>query len=230
MTTYDLSKNVLSLLKAMLDDKIITPQNLAIFANGTNDPYDPEYVRYEMETWYRTRGIEEVLNRPFSLSTPPYTHEELADIQERQEILLCVPKGIHRRQLGLIFNLSSWALEDELVADATEVEDFWFTTKKSLIPEHLNKTGLEVQKIFDNEGKLGMSLSRYMVFISRTRYLTGETPDVRNWIWLHRGRYDQKSMLIAGIDSHLKFNVHAWLPHFQGALCGARSVSISDHL
>lgn len=220
----------LSLVESLLHEQVITPQDLASFTKDVGDPFDPEYIRQEMQTWYRTLGIEVVTKSKFTLKRPPFTREELMEAHEQGEIVLCVPQGITLCQLGTLFNLSSWAFQDELVSDTTEVEDFWFKTKSSLLPDDLNKSGVDVKRTLERENKLGMSLHRYMVFVARIRYLMGEHPDIKHWIWLTRGRYDQKSMLIAGLDAHLKFSVHAWLPHFQGKLCGVRYAKIPDHL
>jgi len=222
--------NSLSFVQSLLNDQVISPQDLSSFATYEKNDFDPEGVREEMERWYRTLGVEDILQREFSLGHNPFTREELIEAQKQQEIVLCVPKGMTRQQLGLLFHLSSWAIADELVPDVIEVEDFWFKTKQSLLPEGLNKTGTEVQRQLEKEGKLGMSLNRYMVFVARIRYIMRKTPDVGHWVWLTRGRYDQKGMLVAGFDANHKFSVHGWLPHFQGKLCGTRYVSHPDHL
>jgi len=220
----------LSLVQSFLNDQIITPQDLVPFATEQGDRNDPESVRQELEHWFITLGIETILGRKFSLARPPFTSSELAEAYARNEMILCVPRGISRRQLGQLFHLSSWALEDELVSESMEVEDFWFATSASPVADYQDKTAKGVQKIFEREGKLGMSLSRYMVFAARMRYLTGQTPDVNSWTWLIRGRYEREHMLIAGFDAHLKFRVQAWLPHFHSLNCGARFICIPNHL
>lgn len=225
-----LRSKAISLIKSMINEQVITAQDLSPLIENIGDPFDPEYVRQEMEKWYKTLGIESLIDREFTLSKPSFTREELKEAHAQHEIILCTPRGITRKQFGILFNLTTWALDDELITDAIEVEDFWFTTKQSFEPYLLDKTGLEIQKIFDKEGKLGMSLSRYMTFIARMRYITGKTPDTKHRVWLTRGRYDQKGMLIAGFDSNSKFSVHGWLPQFRSPRCGARYVSIADHL
>ncbi len=227
--TY-LREQALCLIKALVDEQVVNSQDLARFVTDTGDRTDPEYLRREMERWYRTLGIEAVINREFTLKKPYFTREEIIKAYERNEILLCVPAGITRQQLGTLFNLASWALNDELVTNTSEIEDVWFKTSCSLLPEYLDKTGLETQRLFQKEGTLGMSLERYMTFVARMRYLTGKTPDVNYWTWLTRGRYLKKSLLIAGFDSNLKFSVHGWLPQFHGSHCGARDISIPNHL
>jgi hypothetical protein len=223
-------EQAITLIEAMIDDRVVTPQDLARFVTNNGDLTDPECLRQDMENWYRTLGIDTVVGRKLTLKKPHFTCEELTEAHERQEIVVCVPRDVTRQQLAMLFNLSSWACDDELVNKATETEDFWFKTKCSLVPDHLNKTGVEIRRILERDGKLGMSLERYMVFIARMRYLTGKTPDVKHWVWLTRGRYDGKGMLIAGFDSNLKFSVHGWLPQFHSPLCGCRCVTIPDHL
>jgi hypothetical protein len=225
-----LKEQALTLIQALVDDQVVTPQDIARFATSTGDLTDPEYLRQDMENWYRTLGIEAVTGQRFTLKKPFFTHQELVEAYEQQEMIVCVPQGITRQQLAKLFNLSSWACDDELVTRTTETEDFWFKTRCSLVPDHLDKTGTEIRRIFEREGKLGMSLERYMAFVARTRYLTGKTPDLKYWVWLTRGRYDGKGMLIAGFDSSCKFSVHGWLPSFHAPLCGSRYVAIPDHL
>ncbi|PJI06525.1 MULTISPECIES: hypothetical protein [Clostridium] len=225
-----LVNGVLDTIEAMIDEGIILKDDLIRFTNKKLDNTNPEYIRFEMENWYKTLGIENILGRKFNLKLPYFTQEEIKDIYDSNEILLCVPKGITRKELGQLFNFNSWALDDELVSDTSEVEDFWFTTKCSLIPENFDKPGREIQRTYKNEGKLGMSLERYMVFIARMRYLTGKTPDTKYKIWLTHGKYEGNAMLIAGFDSKGKFSVHGWLPHFHTPLIGGRYVSIADHI
>ncbi|HHV28106.1 hypothetical protein [Acetivibrio mesophilus] len=220
----------LETLQAMLDDGLISSQDLMRFRVNEIDKTDPEFVRYEMEAWYKTLGIENLIGRNFSLKLPYFTQEEIKELYENDEILLCVPRGITRKELGKLFNLESWALEDELISPTTEIEDFWFKMKKSFAPDFLDKTGTEVKRVMQNEGKLGLSLERYMVFIARMRYLTGTTPDSKYKVWITHGRYESKAMLIAGFDCNNKFSVHGWMPHFHSPLVGGRYVFIPDHI
>jgi len=225
-----IKKHVIETVQALIDDCIISHEDLSRFVREKTDKTNPEYIRYEMESWYRTLGIENILGTEFNLKSPYFTQNEIIDAYNNNEIILCVPKGISRKQLGQLFNLNSWAFEDELISKTTEVEDFWFKTKSSLLPEHLNKPGMEIQRLYQKEGKLGMSLERYITFIARMRYLTGKTPDTKHKIWLTHGKYESKAMLIAGFDSKVNFSVHGWLPNFHTPYVGGRYVVIPDHL
>jgi hypothetical protein len=117
-----------------------------------------------------------------------------------------------------------------MVSDTRETEDFWLKTPKTAAPPHLNKSAAHVRRLFEDEGHLGFSLERYLVFAARIRYLTGEYPDRRYWTWLLRGRYDRSGMLIAGFDPQGKFSVQAWMPAFQASFLGARWIHIPDRL
>ncbi len=229
-TTTLLRKHALEAVKAMVADEVISVQDLKNFVPNESDLTNPEYLRNEMETWFKTLGIEQLTGKKFSLKLPYFTREEIEEAYNNNEIILCVPEGITRKQLAKLFNLESWAIHDELVGEATEVEDFWFKTKNTLEPEHLDKEGREIKRIYEKEGKLGMSLERYMTFIARIRYLTGETPDLKHKTWLIRGRYERKAMLIAGFDSNRKFSAHSWMPNFHSPKAGGRYVIIPDHL
>jgi len=226
----DLRTTTLETIQAMLDDGLISSQDFMRFTVNEVDKTSPEFVRFEMENWYRTCGIENILKRNFSLKLPYFTQDEIKELYENDEILLCVPQGISRKDLGQLFNLRSWALEDELVSQTDEIEDFWFKMKKSFTPDYLDKPGTEVKRVIQNEGKLGMSLERYMVFIARMRYLTGKTPDKKHKVWITHGKYESKAMLIAGFDSKENFSVHGWMPNFHSPMVGGRYVFIPDHI
>lgn len=225
-----LRTSCIELIESLVADKVITGTDLARFALNDKDKANPEYVRQEMERWYRTLGIEYITQQPFNLSLPPYTSEELREAYIHNEIIICVPKGITRSQLGALLRVDCWALNDGLVSEGKEVEDFWFTTQLSDIPAGLNKTAVQTREELERAGKLGMTLNRYMVFVARMRHETGKTPDLGYWVWLTRSQYDQRGILVAGFDSKAKFSVHGWLPSFQGARCGYRFVTHPDHL
>ncbi|HEY9062625.1 MAG TPA: hypothetical protein VIO64_19320 [Pseudobacteroides sp.] len=229
-TNVLLREHALETVNAMLMDKLISAQDLRKFIPQEINTTEPEYLRQEMESWYRTLGIEELIKEKFSLKLPYFTRQEIQEAYENNEIILCVPKGISRKQLGMLFNLSSWALEDELVGQTTEIEDFWFKAKNTLTPEHTDKPGNEIKRIYEKEGKLGMSLERYMAFVARMRYLHGQTPDLKLKTWITHGRYEGKAMLVAGFDSKSKFSVHGWMPNFHTPQVGGRYVIIPDHL
>jgi hypothetical protein len=225
-----LRENILAFIQAAIEDKVITTQDLKQFIPKNANPTEPEYLRQDMETWYKILGIENLVGRSFSLRLPYFTEGEIKEAYENNEILLCVPKGVTKKQLGTLFNFSSWAIEDSLVNKTVEIEDFWFKTKNTIVPDYLDKTGIEINREFQKERKLGMSLERYMVLVARMRYLYGKTPDVKYRTWITRGKYEGNSMLIAGFDSQMKFSVHGWLPHFHSPLCGGRYIVIPDHL
>ncbi len=218
MPTRDEAVN---LVHAMINDGMLGPQDLARFVPKAC-ANNAETIREEWEHWYRGLGIETIIGRPFSLAPCPFPSEDVAAMQASDNIVLCVPRGLTRAQLGELFRLSSWALTDAMVGDTPESEDFWFTTSRSPSPPYLNKTATEVRRTFEDENKLGFSLERYLVFAARYRFLTGKYPDFRYWTWLMRGRYDRSGMLIAGFDPLGRFSVHAWMPNFQASFLGAR--------
>lgn len=103
--------------------------------------------------------------------------------EKQNQIVICVPKGLTRIELGKLFRLESWVLNDPLVTPVTENEDCWFLTPKSSTPEFLGEKGIDLEQRFDRENKINFSIERYMVFIARMRFLTGELPDQQYWIW-----------------------------------------------
>ena len=221
--------SALGVIEAMMADGIIEEQDMLRFKSNKIDEYEPEYIRTEMERWYKTLGIEYITKQKLALQLPYFTREEIQEAIENDELILCVPKGVSRKQLGQLFGIDSWALTDNLIADTTEENDFWFMMKKSQDIEHQDKSGIEVKRIYEKEGKLGLSLERYMVFIARLRYLENITPDIKTKVWITRGAYEKKAMLIAGFDSEMKFSVHGWLKQFHSPYIGGRYVRIVDH-
>lgn len=226
----EFEKNMLDTIQAMIQDGMLEQDSLVRFMSQEMNECNPEYVRFKMEEWYKTLGIEDILGREFTLQRPYFTEEEIKEAKDNGEILLCVPKGVTKKQLAQLFNFESWAFEDSCVSNTTETEDFWFTTKFSLEPDNTDKSGREIQRLLQKDGKLGMSLERYMVFVARMRYLTGNTPDTKSKVWLTHGRYEGKSMLITGFDSNKKLCVHGWMPNFHTPLVGSRYVFIPDHI
>lgn len=231
MENKKLRNQFLLTISTMLDEDVIKKQDLARFMDDMNvDKTEPEYIRNEMEQWYRTLGIEALIGRKFSLNLPYFTREEVKEAYDNGEMLICVPKGIDRQQLSKLFHLESWAITNPCVSNTTEIEDFWFKTKMSLVPEYMDQEGRTLKKVYQNENKLGLSIERYMAFVARMRYLTGETPDEKYKTWLIHGRYDGSSYLIAGFDSRTQFSVHGWMPNFHTPKVGIRYAIIPDHI
>lgn len=213
------SKNqMLKLIDNMLNANVLQRTDLKRFtANLEHSPDDPEMLRLELESWYRGMGVDQIIGRKFELSPCPFTSEEIRSSRENGEIILCFPKGITREQIGELTRISSWALKDPLVTAATEQEDCWIRTSAALSPSLMKHTGLEVAHLVEDSGDLNFSLERYLLFVARVRFLTGNTPDSEYWIWLPRGRYDRSGMLIAGFDRNGCFNVHGWMPQFSAS-------------
>lgn len=212
----------LSLLEAMIKQGILSPQEMNRYVKPLEDTADPEFIRQDLEEWYRNLGIESILNREFSLSPCPFTREEIEEVHRNTEIILCVPANVTREELGKLFRLDSWAIHDPLVARGTESADFWFRTSMSLQPGYLYQTGIQIKHLFLDEGKVHFSLERYLVFVARIRHLLKQTPDSQYWIWLPHRAYDRSGMLIAGFDHYGSLSIHGWMPQFSASFLGAR--------
>jgi hypothetical protein len=227
-----LSRNKsLELVRSMVSEGMINPQDLRQFTPAVEDQFDPECVRQEMEAWFKNMGIENVTGKEFKLEKCTFTREELIEADANNEIVICSPPGLTADQVRKFTHINdSWAFHDPLITGTEESEEMWFKTPKTLVPDHMGLNGKEVRRKYESQNKLGMSLIRYMLFITRMRYLTGETPDVRYWIWLTKQRYDRSGWLIAGFDGNMNFNVHGWMGDFQASFCGSRHIEIPDRV
>lgn len=226
----EIRKSSLDLVKSMLEDGVLEFADLQIFVKDGKNECSPEYLRKHFEDWYISMGIEYLTGKPFSLSLPFFTEEEIQSAYEKGEIIVCVPANINRKILSKLFHFTNCSMEEPLITDTTEKEDFWFKTSKSLMPEHKDKEGREIKKIYNLEGKLGMTIERYMVFVAYMMYVLHLNPDTIDKTWITLGTYEKKAMLIAGFDSNRKFAVQAWMPNFHTPMVGGRAVEIVDHL
>lgn len=215
-------ESILNLLDILVGEGVIKPSEIARYTNKTYNLFEPEEIRTEMEEWFKSAGVELITHRSFSLDPCPFSKEEIKEIYDNNEIVICIPKDITREELGKLFHLESWALSDSLVTRVIEKEDLWFRTSRSLTPVWMNVTGVEAATKIKDEDYVHFCIERYIVFIARMRYLAGHIPDLEYWIWLTSGRYDRSGMLIAGIDRNKRFNVHGWMPQFSASFLGAR--------
>lgn len=211
------------LIKKLVDDNKVDRNEVWSLVNEHQlNVNDPVLLRKEMENWYIGMGINDVMGEVLSLDKCPFTSEEIETARKNNEMILCVPKNITKKQLGKLFRIESWALDDELAEESVEKSDLWFKTKASVSPDFIRKSGIDITRRFRKEKKVLFSLGIYLVFIARYRYIYNKNPDTEFWIWINKGRYDRSGMLIAGFDRNRNFNVHGWMPHFTAGFLGAR--------
>lgn len=222
-------KKGINLVMQLIKDGIVVKSDLLHTLQNDETLTKPEKVRDEMETWYKNMGIETLTGVPFHLNLPYFTEDEIKEVENSGQVLLCLPGGIDAATLGKLFHLDCWVFHDPLVTLKTEHEDFWFSTKKSFEPEFTDQISRQIAKRFKDDDKLNMSIERYMVFLARMKYLTGEYPDNSYKTWLPNTRYEGKGVLIAGIDSNSQFCAHAWMPNFHSPKVGGRYIYIVDH-
>jgi hypothetical protein len=221
-------EHILHFIQSLLDDGSIQPQYINSIITKKTHKNEPEGLRREIENWYRGLGIDIVTKRKLHLSSCPFTKEEIEIANKNNEVILCVPAGLRRQDLGKLFRINCWALEDSLYAERAYKEDFWFRTPIALEPPYIGISAKKARRIFEDEGKLGFSLSRYLVFLSRVKYLTGKWPDQKWWTWLLAYKYDRSGFLIAGLDSEGKLSVHGWMPDFKAKFVGTRYLTVAD--
>lgn len=218
-----------NLVMQLIKDGIVVKNDLLHTLQSEEALTTPERVRDEMEAWYKYMGIETLTGKSFRLNLPYFTEEEIKEVEANDEILLCLPGGIDAVTLGKMFHMDCWAFHDPLVTLNTEHADFWFSTKKTSEPDFLDCTPREISKRYKDDQKLNMSIERYIVFLARMKFLTGEYPEKNCKIWLPNTRYEGKGIIIAGMDSNSKFCVHGWMPNFHSPKVGGRYVYIVDH-
>ncbi|GAB3984188.1 hypothetical protein V1634_34870 [Plantactinospora veratri] len=220
----------LGLVQGLLADGIISPTDLRAYVPEVADPFDPESLRQDYETWFRANGIETVTGRKFSLGPCPYTAEELMQAKADGWIPVVSPKGLSLTETARTFHCDTWATSDPLVTAPAEEEDLWFLTPGDLVPQDANVSARELRQRYDKDGSLGLSLQRYIILTARLRHLTGQAPDFRWWVWIMRGRYDRSGFMIAGFDPNNRFSVHAWMPQFRASFVGARPIRICPRI
>lgn len=188
---------------------------------------DPLLLKKEMENWYIGMGINDIIGRNLSLSDCPFSKEEIELALKQNEMILCIPKNVSRKQLGKLFRIKSWAIDDKLVEESIEKNDLWFKTKTNPAPGFIRESGIDITRKLRDENKILFSLEIYLVFIARYRFLFNTIPDSEYWIWICKGRYDRSGMLIAGFDRYKQFNAHGWMPQFSAGFLGARYGELS---
>ena len=219
----EMNEIYMQLIKQLIDENKVDRKQIWSFVNENQlDVNDPVLLRKEMENWYIGMGINDIIGGDFSLEKCPFTKEEIEKANNDGEMILCVPRNLTKKQLGKLFRIESWALDDVLAEESIEKHDLWFRTKASASPDFIRESGVDIIRRFREEKKVLFSLGIYLVFIARYRYIYNRTPDSEFWIWISKGRYDRSGMLIAGFDRCKKFNVHGWMPHFSSSFLGAR--------
>ena len=211
-----------SFLNYMIQEQKISRNELMALSGNDQNSFDPKTVTAEMQAWCTTLGITQVTGRPLTLSPCPFSEEELRLMHQKNEMLICIPKGLTLQEMANLFRLESWAVKDPLVVSRKEKEDLWLKTSASPTPAFMGITGIEMKQLAEKNNWVLFSLLYYMAFIARFCYLFQKKPDYRYWIWLPKGRYDRSGMLIAGFDGNDHFNVHGWMPHFSASFLGAR--------
>jgi hypothetical protein len=218
------------LVQAFIADGILTGRDLARFVPSTDDPFEPESLRRDLEEWFVRLGIEIVTGRPFSLGPCPFEREELVQADRDGWLPLVSPKGLSLQDTSALFRFETWATTDPLVTSPPEEEDLWFLVPKTTTPGKGNVSAQEARKRGEADGYIGLSLQRYMIFAARMQFVTGELPDFRWWVWMLRGRYDRSGFLIAGFDPNQRFSVHAWMPSFRASFVGHRPVQVCERI
>lgn len=189
----------------------------------------PEQLKRELEDWFLQKGIEGVLGKRFSLSSCPFTEDEIELAEKRDELVLCLPKGLNREQLGELFGLENWSIGQKGIKENVEKEDLWFTTPKSRETPYLGKSAVELKDMFVKEGLEGLSLEMYLVFAAKMKDL-GLVTDLKKSSWLLRTTYDldeRPLVLTAGFFSEDRMVADTRMPEDRIFNLGGRYVRVA---
>lgn len=195
------------------------------------DSTTPEEVRRELKSWFLKKGIDKVLGKEFGLSPCPFTEDEIELTERRNEIVLCLPKGLSRKKLGELFGLENWSIEKEGIKENVEEEDRWFSTPKTLEPPYPGKSAVELMDMFMREGLEGLSLEMYLVFAAKMKDF-GLVPDLKKSSWLLRTTYDLDELplvLSAGFFSEDCMVADTRMPEDRIFNLGGRYARVARH-
>lgn len=213
----------LQLIRQLIDtNKVDKTKIWSMIKEEQVEANDPILVKKEMERWYIGMGINDIIGTTLSIDDCPFSKEEIELAHKNDEMILCVPKNVDRKQFGKLFRIENWALEDPLAEAAMEKNDLWFKTKANPSPEFVGERGIDITRKLRSERKVLFSLEIYLVFIARYRFLFKTIPDNEFWVWICKGKYDRSGMLMAGFDRNRRFSVHGWMPQFTASFLGAR--------
>ena len=67
-------QEILQLIEHLLQQKILSPDDLRKYSRDILAADHPVIVKEEMEDWYRTSGIELITGKAFHLSDCPFSH------------------------------------------------------------------------------------------------------------------------------------------------------------
>tara|TARA_Y100000031_G_scaffold140205_1_gene167710 strand:+ start:149 stop:862 length:714 start_codon:yes stop_codon:yes gene_type:complete len=205
-------KFYLTLIREALDKGDLTQDDLRNLLSPYEDKETPENLTETFYNWYLNLGIESLTKNKFNLTKCPFTSEEIKKAYLNNEFIIVIPKNITSKQLLTLFNLNCiHDLDDKLIQYKVEIEDTWIKVSALDIPEHLDRTCIEINRIYEDEEKSTMNLPKYIVFMAWFFKINNKYPDVNYWNYLIASKYDRSGVLIAGYDDRNNaLNVHGW--------------------
>jgi hypothetical protein len=167
-----------------------------------------------------------------SASPCPFTDKEIAELEEKNELLVYLPGKIPANELCRRFQITSNVdFEiDRLVRYAMPGEDHWFVASASKAPELIYCSGVQAKRTYEDEGLHGMDVRRYLAFSATFRQKSGVLPDQAYWTFLHSGAYDRSGISIIGYDAHGALNHHGWMKNFKAKFVGSRYCVLAPRL
>ncbi len=162
----------------------------------------------------------------------PFTPEEIAELEDTNELLVYLPARLTPRDLCERWGIrANFHFENEkMIRTVMNDEDLWFITSASPTPELMYHSGLVAKRLYEDNGLFGMDLRRYLAFVATFRFYFQQLPDASYWTFLLAGSYDRSGISVVGFDRHGILNHHGWMKNFKAKFTGSRYVVIAPRI
>lgn len=162
----------------------------------------------------------------------PFTASEIAELDQRNEILVYLPAGLRPGELCRMWQLESNVdfERDRLIKSVMVNESHWFITSASPTPEQIYRSALVAKRAYEDDGLHGLDVRRYLAFAASYRHKFGKLPDQLYWTFLLSGSYDRSGVSVMGFDAHGVLNHHGWMRNFRAKFAGSRYAVLAPRI
>jgi hypothetical protein len=167
-----------------------------------------------------------------AMSPCPFTEQEIAELDEANEMLVYLPKEIGAAELASRFGIKTNVdLQNEkMIRSIMVAEDQWFVTSASKTPELMYVSGQTAQRQYEDQGLHGLDFRRYLAFCASYRLRFDDWPDKTYWTFLLSGSYDRSGVSVVGFDKHGVLSHHGWMKNFKSKFSGSRYAVIAPRI